>query len=410
MGKGLVAREYDMNILITGADGFLGKNFKMELYNIAGGKDISFAMDRDITILECNSNTTDELLKDYCAKADIIYHFAAVNRTPNKEDFEVVNIGFTQKLIDYLELNDKHYRIIFASSLQATLEGRFAGSEYGKSKKIAEEILKQYSSRTKNEVIIYRFPGIFGKWCKPNYNSVVATFCYNISHDLKIIVNDASTKIELVYIDDVINEMVLALKNEEHIIDSNQEDADWKYCQVPQSYMVNIGELADIIYGFKKLRSDLALPDVGNPFIRKMWATYLSYLPEDDFSYPLKMNVDSRGSFTEIFKTISQGQVSVNISKPGITKGQHWHHSKNEKFVVVAGKALIQFRKVGLDEEGNKYPVIDYHVSGEKIEVVDIPTGYTHNIINEGETDLVTVMWASEIFNPNKPDTFGEVV
>ena len=399
-----------MNILITGADGFLGKNLKMELYNIAGGKDMSFGMDQDITIFECNSNTQDDLLRNYCAKADVIYHFAAVNRTPNKQDFETVNVGFTKKLIRYLEQNDKHYKIIFASSLQATLEGRFTGSEYGKSKKIAEEILKEHANRTRNEVIIYRFPGMFGKWGKPNYNSVVATFCYNISHDMKIVVNDASAEIELVYIDDVINEMILALKNEEHIIDSDQEDTAWKYCQVPQSYMVNIGELADIIYGFKKLRSDLALPDVGNSFIRKMWATYLSYLPENEFSYPLKMNVDARGSFTEIFKTVGQGQVSVNISKPGITKGQHWHHSKNEKFVVVAGNALIQFRKVGLDEKGNKYPVIDYHVSGEKIEVVDIPTGYTHNIINEGETDLVTVMWASEIFDPNKPDTFGEVV
>lgn len=399
-----------MNVLITGADGFLGKNFKMELYNIADGKDTSFSIDQDITVFECNSNTKDDLLRDYCAKADIIYHFAAVNRTPNKEDFEKVNVGFTKKLIEYLEQNDKHNKIIFASSLQATLEGRFEGSEYGKSKKAAEEILKEHADRTKNEVIIYRFPGMFGKWCKPNYNSVVATFCHNISHDLKIVVNDASTEIELVYIDDVMNEMVMALKDEEHIIDLNQKDAAWKYCQVSQSYMVSIGELADMIYGFKELRRNLALPDVDNSFIRKMWATYLSYLPENEFSYPLKMNVDVRGSFTEIFKTAGQGQISVNISKPGITKGQHWHHSKNEKFVVVAGKALIQFRKVGLDEEGNKYPVIDYHVSGEKIEVVDIPTGYTHNIINEGETDLVTVMWASEIFDANKPDTFAEVV
>lgn len=399
-----------MNILITGSDGFLGKNLKAELYNIADGKDKSFSIDEDIVVMECNSKTSDNELQEYCSQADIVYHFAAVNRTVNNEDFERINVGFTRKVIAFLEECNRACKIIFASSLQATLEGRFAGSEYGKSKKAAEQLLKDYAQRTGNPVDIYRFPGIFGKWCKPNYNSVVATFCYNISHDLEIKVNDPSTEIELIYIDDVLNELILALKSEEHTSEMAYINSIWKYCYVPESYSVKIGELADIVYGLRKTRNDFSVPDVGNAFIRKMWATYLSYLPENEFSYPLKMNEDARGSFTEIIKTLDRGQISVNISKPGITKGQHWHHSKNEKFVVVSGKALIQFRKIGLDENGDKYPIIDYHVSGDKIEVVDIPTGYTHNIINEGNTDLVTVMWASEVFDADKPDTFFEIV
>lgn len=399
-----------MNILITGADGFLGKNLKAELYNIAEGKDKSFGINADIVVMECNTKTSDSELKEYCSKADAVYHFAAVNRTTNIEDFEKINVGYTGKVITFLEEFNRKCKVVFASSLQATLEGRFAGSEYGKSKKAAEQLLMEYAQRTGNSVDIYRFPGIFGKWCKPNYNSVVATFCYNISHNLEIKVNDPSTEIELIYIDDVLNELISALKGEEHVCEEVANKVIWQYCYVPESYSVNIGELADIVYGFKKTRNNLSVPDVGDAFTRKMWATYLSYLPEDEFSYPLKMNVDERGSFTEIIKTMDRGQVSVNISKPGITKGQHWHHSKNEKFVVVSGKALIQFRKIGFDENGDKYPVIDYHVSGDRIEVVDIPTGYTHNIINEGDTDLVTVMWASEVFDVNKPDTFFEEV
>lgn len=399
-----------MNILITGANGFLGKNLKEELNNIATGKDNSFMIDSDLAVMECNSDTDDSELEEYCAKADIVYHFAAVNRTPNVDDFKRINVGFTERIINHLEKCNKKCKIIFASSLQATLEGRFAGSEYGKSKKEAEQLLKDYAERSKNEVDIYRFPGIFGKWCKPNYNSVVATFCYNVARNLPIQIDDASTEIELVYVDDVLDEMILSIKNMEHVTERMESNYYWKYCHVPESYLVRIGQLAELIYAFRDTRNHLSVPDVGNALIRKMWATYLSYLPENEFSYPLKMNVDERGSFTEIIKTMDRGQFSVNISKPGIIKGQHWHHSKNEKFIVVSGKALIQFRKIGTDENGNKYPIIDYHVSGEKIEVVDIPTGYTHNIINEGEDDLVTLMWASEIFDPAKPDTFFEIV
>lgn len=399
-----------MNILITGANGFLGKNLKEELHNIATGKDRSYTIVNSISVMECNSDSDENTITEYCKIADVIYHFAAVNRTENKEDFQRVNIEFTKKIISYLEKYENFCKFVFASSLQATLEGRFAGSEYGKSKKEAERVLCEYAERTGAEVLIYRFPGIFGKWCKPNYNSVVATFCYNISRDLPIQINDATTEIQLIYIDDVVNEMVRLLNSQEHLSYEYTNGKRWKYCCVPETYMINIGELANMLHGFRDMRSSLEIPDVGNSLIKKMWATYLSYLPEDRFSYPLKTNVDERGSFTEIIKTVNKGQFSINISKKGITKGQHWHHSKNEKFIVVSGKAKIQFRKIGIDEKGNRFPVVEYVVSGENIEVVDIPTGYTHNIINVGESDLVTLIWASEIFDPQKPDTFYEEV
>lgn len=294
---------------------------------------------------------------------------------------------------------------MLSSSIQASLEGRFAGSEYGKSKKAGEDLFFEYGKETGADVLVYRFENLFGKWCRPNYNSVVATFCHNIARGLPIQINDPDAILHLVYIDDVIDELLLALEGKAH---RNPRG----YCYVKNSYLMTLGNVAELIRSFHDSRGSLRVPDMTEgSFEKKLYATYLSYLPEDDLSYPLKMNVDERGSFTEILRTEDRGQFSVNISKPGITKGNHWHHTKNEKFVVVSGKALIQFRKIGTDPStGLNYPVIDYHVSGDKIEVVDIPTGYTHNIINEGDTDLVTFMWCSECFDPDHPDTYAEKV
>ena len=293
---------------------------------------------------------------------------------------------------------------MLSSSIQASLTGRFAGSEYGKSKLAGEELFQKYSKETGAKVLIYRFPNLFGKWCRPNYNSAVATFSNNIANDLPITVNDRSTELELLYIDDLIEEMILALNGEEHRDEQG-------FCICPVTFHVTLGEIVDLLYQFKESRNDLSVPDMSDGFTKRLYANYLSYLPADGFSYKLKMNKDDRGSFTEILRTADRGQVSVNISKPGITKGQHWHHTKNEKFVVVSGKGLIQLRKIGEDENGNPYPVVNYEVNGDDITVVDMIPGYTHNIVNLSETEnLVTVMWANEPFDPEHPDTFGETV
>lgn len=315
------------------------------------------------------------------------------------------NFGFSSDLLGLLKKHGNACPVMLSSSIQASLSGRFAGSEYGKSKKAGEDLFFRYGAETGAKVYIYRYPNVFGKWCRPNYNSAVATFCHNIAHGLPVQVNDPSVEMQLVYIDDVVAELVAALNGE-----PNQ--AGDGFCYVPVVHEITLGEIAELLYSFRRSREDKSVPDMAEgSFSKKLYATYLSYLPEDAFSYPLKMNVDERGSFTEILRTADRGQFSVNISKPGITKGNHWHHTKNEKFVVVSGKGLIQFRKIGPDPEtGKEYPVIDYHVSGEQIEVVDIPTGYTHNIINEGDTDLVTFMWCSECFDPGRPDTFFEEV
>lgn len=385
-----------MNILVTGAKGFIGRNLIETLYNIKMGKDKSWEMDSDITIYEYDLSTDPEFLDLYCKNADFVFHLAGVNRPQNVEEFMAGNFGFTSVLLDTLKKYGNTCPIMISSSIHAAL-----ANPYGESKKAGEDLLFNYSKETGAKVFVYRFPNVFGKWCRPNYNSAIATFCNNIAHDLPIKVNDPSVNMTLVYIDDVVAELISALNGKPHMNDEG-------FCYVPVEHKVTLGEIVELIYSFKESRETKVVPDmIEGSLSKKLYSTYLSYLPEDAFSYPLKMNVDARGSFTEILRTKDRGQFSVNISKPGITKGEHWHHTKNEKFVVVSGEGLIQFRKVGTDPAtGESYPVIDYHVSGDKIEVVDIPTGYTHNIINKGETDLVTFMWCNECFNPEKPDTF----
>lgn len=385
-----------MNILVTGAKGFIGKNLIETLYNIKTGKDKSWGMDSDITIYEYDLSTDPELLDLYCKNADFVFHLAGVNRPQNVEEFMEGNFGFTSVLLDTLKRYGNTCPVMISSSIQATL-----ANPYGESKKAGEDLMFEYGRETGAKVYVYRFPNVFGKWCRPNYNSAIATFCNNIAHDLPIKVNDPSVNMTLVYIDDVVTELISALNGNPHINGDG-------YCYVPVEHKVTLGEIVELIYSFKESREIKLVPDMTEGSLsKKLYSTYLSYLPEDAFSYPLKMNVDARGSFTEILRTKDRGQFSVNISKPGITKGEHWHHTKNEKFVVVSGEGLIQFRKVGIDPvTGEAYPVINYPVSGDKIEVVDIPTGYTHNIINKGGTDLVTFMWCNECFDPEKPDTF----
>lgn len=380
-----------MKILVTGAKGFVGKNLISELNNIRFGKARNSLLTDDLTIYEYDIDTQRELLDIYTKDCDFVCHLAGVNRPENPEDFMKGNFGFTSELLEALKSNGNKAPVLITSSIQAAID-----NPYGKSKKAGEDLIFNYGKENNVKVLVYRLPNVFGKWCRPNYNSAVATFCNNIANDLDITVNDPSVVMNLVYIDDVVTEFINAMAGKE-----NKKD---DYCYVPTVHTITLGEIVELIYSFKESRQNLSVPKLCDPFAKALYSTYLSYLPKDKFSYPLKMNVDSRGSFTEIIRTADRGQFSVNISKPGITKGNHWHHTKNEKFVVVSGKGLIQFRKIGGDE------VIDYHVSGDKIEVVDIPTGYTHNIINEGENDLVTFMWCNECFDPEKPDTYFEEV
>ncbi len=364
-----------MKILITGAKGFIGRNLVAELKN------------RKYTdIFEYNRDTDPTLLDEYCKQVDFVFHLAGVNRPKDQSEFMKGNFAFTSTLLDTLKKYKNTCPVMISSSIQAELD-----NTYGKSKKAGEDLLFDYNKETGAKVLIYRFPNVFGKWCRPNYNSAVATFCHNISHDLPITVNDPSVEVNLVYIDDVVNELCNALEC--------KENKNGDYCEVSVVHTITLGEIVELIYSFKKSREELSIPDMSDSFAKKLYSTYLSYLPEDKFSYELKMNVDNRGSFTEFIKTPDRGQVSVNISKPGITKGNHWHHTKNEKFLVVSGKGVISFRKIDSDE------VLEYFVSGDKMEVVDIPTGYTHNIENLGDTDMVTIMWANEPFDPERPDT-----
>lgn len=365
-----------MKILVTGAKGFVGKNLIAELKN-----------QKYNNILEYDVDTGILLLDTYCKEADFVFHLAGVNRPKEQSEFMEGNFGFTSTLLNTLKKYNNICPVMISSSSQAALD-----NPYGKSKKAGEDLLFAYSKETGVKELVYRFPNVFGKWCRPNYNSAVATFCNNIAHDLPITVNDRSVVMNLVYIDDVVEELTNALNGKENCVGD--------FCEVPVVHTVTLGEIVDLIFSFKSSREELSIPDMSNVFTKKLYSTYLSYLPKDQFSYPIKMNVDNRGSFTEIIKTPDRGQVSVNISKPGITKGNHWHHTKNEKFLVVSGKGVIRFRKIDSNE------IIEYFISGNKLEVVDIPTGYTHNIENLGDTDMVTIMWANECFNPDKPDTY----
>lgn len=383
-----------MKVLVTGAKGFVGRNLVSQLRNIQSGKVKNYALSgNELVIFEYDVDSAPSELDDYCRQADFILNLAGVNRPLDQSEFMKGNFGFASVLLASLKRHGNTCPIMISSSTQAALD-----NPYGASKRAGEQLLLEYSRETGAKVLIYRFPNVFGKWCRPNYNSAVATFCHNITHGLDIQVNDRSVVMNLVYIDDVVNELIAALTGDENRVG--------EYCAVPTVHTITLGEIVDLLYTFQSSRVNLTVPNVGNAFEKKLYSTYLSYLPTNQFSYPLKMNVDERGSFTEIIRTLDRGQVSVNISKPHITKGNHWHHTKNEKFVVVSGQGVIRFRK--MDEPDAE--VIEYLVSGSKIEVVDIPIGYTHNIENLGDTDMVTFMWCNECFDPQNPDTFFETV
>ena len=399
-----------MNILITGAKGFVGKNLVAALRTLQDGRDRTRPALQIGEIFEYDIDSTTEELENACQKADFVFNLAGVNRPQNPEEFMQGNFGFASTLLDTLKKYKNTCPVMLSSSVQATLVGRYANGEYGKSKKAGEELFFTYGEETGAKVLVYRFPNLFGKWCRPNYNSAVATFCNNIANDLPITVNDASTELELLYIDDLITEMLDALEDKAHRCEYEGVDpvatASGRYCYAPITHKVTLGEIVALLESFKDQPATLVMPEIPcNSFAKKLYSTYLSYLPKEKVAFPLKMNVDARGSFTELLKTASCGQFSVNISKPGITKGQHWHHTKWEFFIVVSGKGLIQMRKIGTDE------VLNFEVSGDHIQAVHMLPGYTHNIINLSETEnLVTVMWANEAFDPAKPDTYFEVV
>ncbi len=382
-----------MKILITGAKGFVGRNLAESLKNIRDDKDKTRGIDTDITIFEYDIDTDEMHLDKYTAECDFVYHLAGVNRPETESEFMQGNLGFTSELLELLKKHNNKAPVLITSSIQAALD-----NPYGKSKKAGEDLMFAYGRENGVKTLVYRLPNVFGKWCRPNYNSAVATFCHNIANDLDITVNDPKQMMTLVYIDDVVDELIHALKDE--------ETRENEYCKVPVEHRITLGGIADLLYTFKAQPNTLLMPEIPNDsFEKKLYSTYLSYLPKEKVAFPLKMNVDDRGSFTELLKTENCGQFSVNISKPGITKGQHWHHTKWEFFIVVSGKGLIQQRKIGTDD------VLNFEVSGEKIEAVHMLPGYTHNIINLSDAEnLVTVMWANEQFDTNKPDTFAEVV
>lgn len=399
-----------MNILITGANGFVGKNLSAALNNIKENKDRTHPEITVDSIYLYDIGSSPEELDEACKNADFVFNLAGINRPKDESDFIKGNYGFASVLLDTLKKHGNTCPVMLSSSIQATLEGRFAGSEYGISKKKGEALLFDYQKETGAKVLVYRFPNIFGKWCRPNYNSAVATFCNNIANDLPITVNDPSVELELLYIDDLVDEMLLALCGKEHRCEFDGLNTvmteGGRYCAAAVTHKVTLGEIVELIKSFRSQPETLVMPEIPDgSFAKKLYSTYLSYLPKEKAAFPLKMNVDDRGSFTELLKTEKCGQFSVNISKPGITKGQHWHNTKWEFFIVVSGHGLIQQRKIGSDE------VMNFEVSGDKIEAVHMLPGYTHNIINlSDKDDLVTVMWANECFDPTKPDTFFEPV
>ena len=399
-----------MKILVTGAKGFVGRNLVAQLHNISEGKARWYKVDSALEVFEYDIDSTPEELERYCREADFVFNLAGVNRPKDQSEFMKGNFGFASTLLDTLKKHHNTCPVMLSSSIQATLIGRYGESDYGKSKLAGEELFFEYGKETGAKVLVYRFPNLFGKWCRPNYNSAVATFCNNIANDLPIQVNDRSTELELLYIDDLVDEMIAALTGDEHHCEFDGLNtvlkADGRYCAVPTTHKVTLGEIVDLLEAFHAQPETLQVPEIAdNSFAKKLYSTYLSYLPKEKTIFPLKMNVDARGSFTELLRSEKCGQVSVNISKPGITKGEHWHNTKWEFFIVVSGHGLIQMRKIGTDE------VIEFEVSGEKIEAVHMLPGYTHNIINLSEKeDLVTVMWANEKFDPNRPDTYFEKV
>lgn len=399
-----------MKILVTGAKGFVGKNLVAQLKNIRDGKAKCYGDIAIEDIYEYDIDSTSEQLDCYCRDCDFVFNLAGVNRPKTQEEFMQGNFGFASELLECLKKHDNKCPVMISSSVQATLAGRFGNSEYGRSKKAGEELMFQYGKETGAKVLVYRFPNLYGKWCKPNYNSAVATFCYNIANDLPIQVNDPNVDMELLYIDDLVEEMICALKGEEHHCEFDGVDTvfttDGRYCAASVTHHVKLGEIVELLYKFADMPKTLTIPEIpADSFAKRLFSTYLSYLPKEKAAFDLKMNCDARGSFTELIHTLKCGQVSINISKPGITKGEHWHHTKWEQFIVVSGHGLIQLRKEGTDE------VIEYEVSGEKIQSVIMLPGYTHNIINLSDTqNLVTVMYCNEIFNPDRPDTYYDKV
>jgi UDP-2-acetamido-2,6-beta-L-arabino-hexul-4-ose reductase len=402
-----------MRILVTGAKGFVGKNLCAALNNIKDGKDKTRPNLYIDEVFEYDIDSSLEQLQEYCQQADFVFNLAGVNRPKEQSEFMEGNFGFASTLLDLLKKYNNTCPVMLSSSQQASLTGRFGNSEYGRSKKAGEDLFLEYQEETGSKVLIYRFPNLFGKWCKPNYNSAVATFCNNIANNLPIQVNDPKVELELLYIDDLITEMLDALEGKEHRCEFNGLEvvtnlplSQGRYCYCPTTHKVTLGKIVDLLRDFAEQPKTLLIPEIPtNSFEKKLYSTYLSYLPHEKIAFPLKMNVDERGSFTELIHTLNCGQVSINISKPGITKGQHWHHTKWEFFIVVAGHGLIQERKIGTDE------IIEFEVSGDKIQCIHMLPGYTHNIINLSNTEnLVTVMYCNEIFNPNNPDTFYEKV
>lgn len=382
-----------MKILVTGSSGFIGRNLVSQLHNIQSGKARNYELSGEgLTVFEYDVDSDPAELEVYCKQADFVFNLAGVNRPQNPAEFMKGNFGFASTLLDTLKRHGNACPVMISSSTQAALE-----NPYGESKRAGEQLLFDYAKETGAKVLVYRFPNVFGKWCRPNYNSAVATFCNNIANDLPIQVNDPSVTMNLVYVDDVVDELIGALCRCEH--------RSGEFCEVPVVHTITLGGIVELLYTFREMPSNLSVPDLGDAFAKKLYATYLSYLPREKFSYPLRMNIDARGSFTEIIRTPDRGQFSVNVSKPGVTKGQHWHHTKNEKFVVVSGHGLIQLRKMGTEE------VVSLEVSGERMEVVEMIPGYTHNIINLSETEnLVTFMWCNECFDPQHPDTYFEEV
>ena len=378
-----------MKILVTGANGFVGKNLCATLKNIADGKDTAHNITSDITVLPYDLGTDPSLLDDYCRECDFVVHLAGVSHPETEEDFMSGNFDFTLAVLDTLKKHNNNCPVLMSSSVESELD-----NPYGRSKKAGEELMFNYAKETDVKIMVYRLPDLFGKWCRPNYNSIVATFCYNIARDLPITVNNRDINMTLVYVDDLVDEIIEAI--------IGNENCEGAFCKVPTEYKITLGEIADLIYSFKDSRETRLVPDMADGFTKKLYATYLSYIPQGSFSYPLKMNVDDRGSVTEFLRTADRGQISINVLKLGIVKGNHWHNTKNEKFLVVSGKGVVRLRKYDSDE------ITEYFVSGDKLEVVDIPVGYIHNIENLGDTDMVTLTWCNECFDPERPDTILE--